>query len=88
VIYRCAEGTGFMVFQSSGAPSGTHTQVGFEVKDLEAEMADLRSRGVTFEEYDFPGMKTENGVLTMPEGKGAWFKDTEGNLLSLFSPSS
>jgi predicted enzyme related to lactoylglutathione lyase len=81
--FRCGEGTGFIVFQSTGAPSGTHTQGGFSVKDLDAEMADLRERGVTFEEYDFPGFKTENGVFATPEGRVAWFKDSEGNLLSI-----
>ncbi|HYV33270.1 MAG TPA: hypothetical protein VE973_00265 [Candidatus Limnocylindria bacterium] len=53
------------------------------VQDLEAEMADLRSRGVVFEEYDFPGLKTVNGVATMDGFKTCWFKDTEGNILAL-----
>jgi predicted enzyme related to lactoylglutathione lyase len=88
VTYECADGTGFMVFMSGGSASGTHTQLGFEVKDLETEMTDLRSKGVTFEEYDMPGMKTENGVLRDPGGgTAAWFKDSEGNLISLFSPA-
>ena len=84
VTYECADGTGFMVFESSGKSDGSFTQIGIEVKDLAAEMEDLRSRGVTFEEYDMPGMKTENGVFDDPSGKAAWFKDTEGNLISLF----
>jgi predicted enzyme related to lactoylglutathione lyase len=85
ITYECAEGTGFMVFPSSGQASGTHTQLGIEVKDLDAEMTDLRSKGVTFEEYDFPGMKTENGMMSDPSGgKGAWFKDSEGNLIALY----
>jgi predicted enzyme related to lactoylglutathione lyase len=85
IVYECADGTGFMVFMSGGSSNGTHTQLGFEVKDLNAEMADLRSKGVTFEEYDMPGMKTENGVLRDPNmGSAAWFKDSEGNLISIF----
>jgi hypothetical protein len=60
--------------------------MGWATDDLDGEMADLRSRGVVFEEYDFPGLKTENGVATMPDGeRGAWFLDTEGNILSLNS---
>jgi catechol 2,3-dioxygenase-like lactoylglutathione lyase family enzyme len=77
-------GTTFSLFQSAGAASGTHTQASFEVQDAEAEIADLRSRGVTFEEYDLPGIKTENGVATIEGGKGGWFKDTEGNVIAVF----
>ena len=58
--------------------------MGIVVDDLDATMKDLESRGVTFEEYDLPGIKTVKGVVTMPDGsRGAWFKDTEGNILSL-----
>ena len=89
VTYECADGTGFMVFQSSGKSDGSFTQIGIEVKDLAAEMEDLRSKGVTFLDYDFPGMKTENGVMVDPSGgQGAWFKDSEGNLIGLFQPQS
>lgn len=77
-------GTTFLLFQSAGAASGTHTQAGFVVDDAVAEIADLRSRGVKFEEYDLPELKTENGVATIEGGKGGWFKDTEGNLISVF----
>ena len=83
VIYRCGEGTGFSVFPSMGASDGSFTQLGFWVADVEEEMRDLRSRGVVFEEYDMPGFKTENGVLSMDGYKGAWFKDPDGNLLSI-----
>jgi predicted enzyme related to lactoylglutathione lyase len=84
--YECADGTGFLLFQSSGASDGSFTQMAFEVKDLTAEMDELRSRGVTFEEYDMPGFKTENGMMTDPSGgRGAFFKDSEGNLISLYA---
>jgi predicted enzyme related to lactoylglutathione lyase len=68
---------------SSGQPSGTHTQVGFGVDDVEAEVADLKAKGVTFEEYDFPGLKTVDGVAEIEGERAAWFKDCEGNLLSI-----
>jgi catechol 2,3-dioxygenase-like lactoylglutathione lyase family enzyme len=74
----------FTLFQSRGAASGSHTQMGWDVADVEAEVAELKSRGVTFEEYDMPGFKTENSIATIPGGKGGWFKDSEGNLLSVF----
>ena len=46
-------------------------------------MADLRKRGVVFEDYDLPGLKTVNGVVELDTMKGAWFTDTEGNIISL-----
>ena len=55
----------------------------FSVKDLAKEMEDLREKGVRFEEYDLPGIKTVDGVATMGEHKGAWFKDPSGNILAL-----
>jgi predicted enzyme related to lactoylglutathione lyase len=82
LFYRVGTG-GFLVYQAAGPASGQHTQAGFQVDDLDAAMSDLRSRGVTFEEYDFPGMHTENGVVSMPTGRGAFFKDSEGNVLAL-----
>jgi catechol 2,3-dioxygenase-like lactoylglutathione lyase family enzyme len=89
--YQCASGW-FALFESSGAPSGEHTQLAFEVEDIEAVVKDLRRRGVVFEEYDFPGLKTTNGIATVKghypskggAGEhGAWFRDSEGNLLSI-----
>lgn len=60
-----------------------HTQASFLVKDLAAEMAELRGRGVKFEEYDMPGLKTNDGVVEMDGFKSAWFKDSEDNILVL-----
>lgn len=76
-------GDRFMVYRSGGRASGTHTQLGWDVEDVEAEVVDLRSRGVAFEDYDMPGVKTENGIATYPDGKAAWFKDSEGNVLAI-----
>lgn len=92
--YRCGS-TYFVVFASAGAAAGTHTQMGWEVADIEATVAALRARGVVFEEYDLPGIKTVNGIAEI-EGnypskggigeKGAWFRDSEGNLLGIGQP--
>ena len=91
--YRCGS-SDFALFTSAGEASGTHTQMGWEVDDLEATVAGLRARGVVFEEYDLPGLRTVNGIAEI-EGnypskgrgeKGAWFRDSEGNLLGIGQP--
>ena len=83
VLYRTGS-TGFLVFQSRGKASGDHTQLAINVENLTAAVGELKKNGVTFEEYDFPGLKTENGIADEGNGnKVAWFKDTEGNLIGL-----
>lgn len=81
-LFDCGNGTQLYIYQRPPSPT-QHTQASFDVENIEAEMEDLRSRGVVFEEYDFPGLKTENGIATMPGYKSAWFKDSEGNILAL-----
>ena len=82
--YKCGSGTGFLLYQTPNAGTAKNTQMGWAVDDLPAAMAELRGKGVTFEEYDFPGLKTEDGIAAAPDGsKAAWFLDTEGNILSL-----
>ena len=79
-------GMPFLVF-STESPRGEHTQAAWSVDDIEAEVTDLRARGIVFEEYDFPGLKTVNGIATI-EGleRAAWFRDSEGNVLSIGEP--
>jgi catechol 2,3-dioxygenase-like lactoylglutathione lyase family enzyme len=90
LLYRFANGE-FALFESSGAPSGSHTQMGWEVDDIEATVAELRRRGVVFEEYDDSGLTTVDCIAEI-EGnypskgrgeRGAWFRDSEGNLLGI-----
>ena len=81
--YEGAGGTRFLLFPTSGASSGTHTQLGFNVSDIEATVAELKSRGVEFKEYDYPTLKTVDGIATTPAGRAAWFEDSEGNLLGV-----
>jgi catechol 2,3-dioxygenase-like lactoylglutathione lyase family enzyme len=94
LLYRCGSGS-FAIFGSSGAPSGDHTQMGWEVPDLRATVRELRVRGVVFEEYDLPGLKTVDGIAEVagnyPSKGGvgelaAWFRDSEGNLLGIGQP--
>jgi catechol 2,3-dioxygenase-like lactoylglutathione lyase family enzyme len=89
--YQCGNGW-FSVFESAGIPSGNHTQLGWEVDDIEATVAQLRARGVVFQEYDLPGLKTFNGIAEVAGNypsrggvgeKAAWFRDSEGNLLGI-----
>jgi catechol 2,3-dioxygenase-like lactoylglutathione lyase family enzyme len=92
--YRCGEG-GFALFESSGRPSGTHTQMAFEVDDIEETVRELRGRGVEFLQYDVPGLKTVDDIAFVegnyPSAGGngeraAWFRDSEGNLLAIGQP--
>jgi catechol 2,3-dioxygenase-like lactoylglutathione lyase family enzyme len=92
--YLCASGE-FHLFLSTGAASGESTQIGFEVEDIDAAVADLRARGVVFEEIDVPGFEVVGGIIEV-EGnypskgtgeRGAFFRDSEGNLLALGEPT-
>ena len=73
----------FLLFSSPAAGNAPHQLAAWAVEDLAAEVAALRGRGVVFEEYDSPTLRTVNGVATTPVGKAAWFKDSEGNTLTL-----
>jgi predicted enzyme related to lactoylglutathione lyase len=84
VTYECGDGTGFMVFPSMGESRGDFTQMGFEVPDLRVTIAELKKHGVVFEQYDYPELKTdEDGIAMMGDEMGAWFKDSEGNMLAI-----
>ena len=92
--YVDSHGGEFALFESAGAPGGDHTQMGWEVDDIEATVAELRARGVVFEEYDAPGLATVDGIADI-EGnypskgvgeRGAWFRDSEGNMLGIGEP--
>jgi catechol 2,3-dioxygenase-like lactoylglutathione lyase family enzyme len=83
VFYRSGN-TRFLVFPSNGTASGSHTQLGWAVDDIDATVAELKGRGVQFEEYDYPNFKTVNSIFTAAGTlKSAWFKDSEGNLLGI-----
>src|SRR5438876_656914 len=83
LLYRCGKDSRFSVFPSEGEATGTHTQAIWLVEDVESEVAALKARGIDFEEYDLPSLSTVNSIATIGPNKGAWFKDSEGNLLSL-----
>ena len=81
VVYRTAEGSLFALSRASVTDRAGFTQMGFTVPDIEAEVAELRGRGVVFEEYETP--RTTDGIATIGPGRAAWFKDPDGNLLAL-----
>jgi catechol-2,3-dioxygenase len=76
-------GTRFRLFRSGGTASGAHTQLAFVVGDLNALLNDLKSRGLEFENYDYPNLKTVDGIADLGYARAAWFKDSEGNLLGI-----
>jgi catechol 2,3-dioxygenase-like lactoylglutathione lyase family enzyme len=94
LLYRCVSGE-FALFETDGAPSGSHTQMAWQVGDIEAVVAQLSARGVVFEEYGLPGLTTVGGIAQVDGNypskgsvgeRAAWFKDSEGNLLAIGQP--
>lgn len=93
--YVCGT-TEFHLFLSSGAASGASTQIGFEIEDIEQAVADLRSRGVEFEPFDIAGFDVHDDIVTVPDNypskghgeRGAFFRDSEGNLLAIGQATS
>jgi hypothetical protein len=74
----------FFIYPAQAKLLGEFTQAVIQVSEVRAAVEELRGRGVEFEEYDTPETRTENGIARTPDGgEGAWFKDSEGNLLGL-----
>ena len=82
VIYECG-GAEVFLYPTSNAGTSKASQAYWQVDDVEAEVADLKARGVKFEEYDMPGVTMKNSIATGGGAKTAWFKDTEGNILAV-----
>jgi catechol 2,3-dioxygenase-like lactoylglutathione lyase family enzyme len=88
--YEGAPGV-FCLFASAGAAEGAFTQLAFSVDDIETEVAELRRRGVVFEEYDMPGMRKVDGITDVAGNypskgtreRAVWFRDSEGNMLGM-----
>ena len=81
-IFECGDGTRVELYQR-GPSKADHTIATFEVSDIEEEVNMLKGKGVNFEEYDMPEIKTQNGIATQGSVKAAWFKDSEGNILCI-----
>lgn len=79
-VYKLG-GMDVFLYVTEFAGTAKHTLLSFDSKDLVADMAALRAKGVSFEEYDLPGLKTVNGLAEFGPVKNAWAKDSEGNIL-------
>jgi len=82
VIYECG-GTEVFMYPTTNAGTSKASQAFWRVADVEAEVSELKGRGVKFEEYDMPGIKMKNSIATGGGARTAWFKDTEGNILAI-----
>ena len=82
--FEAGDGT-LLVYESVGAGQSRHTVAGFRVDDIEEAVRSLRERGVVFEEYDLPDLKTENGITAVGDVRAAWCRDPDGNILAIES---
>jgi predicted enzyme related to lactoylglutathione lyase len=83
VVYEFGKGTAAFLYQTPNAGTSRASQAFWQVEDIEREVAELKKRGVKFEDYDMPGMKTKDGIFIGGGAKAAWFKDSEGNILAV-----
>ena len=89
LLFECGDGTTLLVYGRPAANKADHTQVRFWTDDVGRDVRELESRGVVFEDYDFPTFKTVDHIATTAGiGKSAWFKDPDGNTLALFQPEA
>ena len=83
IVFRCGGGTQLDVTKSTVGTADEQTQVSWQVPDLRAEVAELRSRGVKVEDYDMPGLKTDDGIADLGFALAAWIVDPGGNALAI-----
>lgn len=81
-VYRCG-GTEIALFPKPEGTKAEHTALSFRVADIVAAIAELKQRGVVFDDYDLPGFKTVDHICVLGSEKAAWFRDPEGNTLCL-----
>jgi predicted enzyme related to lactoylglutathione lyase len=83
VVYEFAKGSACFLYPTPNAGTSKASQAFWQVDDIEREVADLKARGVKFEEYETPQMRGKNSIYTGGGAKAAWFKDSEGNILAV-----
>ena len=83
VVYEFGEHTACFLYPTPNAGTSQASQAFWQVDDVELEVAELKQRGVVFEEYEMPGMKMKNSIATGGGAKTAWFKDSEGNIMAV-----
>jgi catechol-2,3-dioxygenase len=82
LVYQSGN-TRLLVYLSQYAGTNKATGATWAVDDVDADVRDLKSRGVVFEHYNFPGVKLEGDVHVFGRRRNAWFKDPDGNILSI-----
>jgi len=83
VLYQFGDHTACFMYPTPNAGTSKASQAFWEVDDLDREVAELKQKGVAFEDYDLPDIKTKDGIATGGGAKSAWFKDTEGNIMAI-----
>ena len=83
VVYEFGKGTACFLYPTPNAGTSRASQAFWQVDDIEREVAELKKRGVKFEDYDLPDMRKEGSIFTGGGAKAAWFKDSEGNILAV-----
>jgi predicted enzyme related to lactoylglutathione lyase len=83
VVYEFGDHTACFLYPTDNAGTSKASQAFWQVDDVEREVAELKSRGVKFEDYDMPGEKSPSGVVTAGGAKAAWFKDSEDNIMAI-----
>jgi catechol 2,3-dioxygenase-like lactoylglutathione lyase family enzyme len=83
VVYEFGDKTACFLYPTPNAGTSKASQAFWQVDDVEREVAELKSRGVEFEDYGMPGERSPSGVITAGGAKAAWFKYTEGNILAI-----
>ncbi len=82
-MYDAADSTRFIIYPTPNAGKSPNTLMGFVTDDIEAEVRELKARGVVFEEYDYPTVKTVGSIATVGPTRSAWFRDSEGNIIGV-----
>src|SRR5947208_661827 len=83
VVYEFGDKTACFLYPTPNAGTSRASQAFWQVDDIEREVADLKDRGITFENYDMPSEKSASGGVTAGGAKAAWFKDSEGNIMAI-----
>jgi len=83
VVYEFGGGTAAFLYPTPNAGTSQASQAFWQVDDIEREVAELKARGIVFEDYAMPGQRSPSGVVTAGGAKAAWFKDSEGNIMAI-----
>ena len=88
LTFQCGGASQLRISKSTIGTKDEQTQAVFVVKDLKTEVAELRQRGVRIEDYDLPGVKTDDGIADMGFAWAAWFIDPGNNAVGIVQPKA